>query len=643
MLNQQTEARTGPRHFNLARPSSKKTPRLARFCRTPILAHPPPEVPVIRRFATLLVLFAVPSVVAGQSAPLKGFDAYVAQAMKDWKVPGLAIAIVKNDSIVLMKGYGTRTMNTNEPVDEHTMFAIGSSSKAFTSTLVAMMVDAGKMRWDDQATRYLPDLQMFDPYVSKELTVRDLLTHRSGLARGDLMWYSGGYDRDEILRRVRFLRPTWSVRSRFGYQNIMYLAAGQAAAKAAGKSWDDLVRERIFTPLGMTESNTSTRALQGKANVATPHADVNDTLHVVPWHEIDNIGPAGSINSNVFDMIKWVRFQLNEGKVNGKPLVAAAALGETHTAQMVIPVGADAKALNPFTHLEAYGMGWFLQDYRGRELDQHGGNIDGMSAMVAIMPEEKLGMVILTNANGSPAPTLVLYRALDAFLGAPPRDWLAEQRKVYDKARTMAKEAEQKRIAARVPNTKPSLALEKYAGEYGDSLYGDVVFKMNDGKLTMKYGKGIDATLDHWHYDTFEARSANVMVGKLPTTFALDADGKVKSVDIAGIGTFGRRPDKADTTKTVALAGEAINRLAGTYVSQVPALTIEVTSVDGGLRLSVPGQPTFTLLADSPTRFRLTGPPAMPAGFFAEFQIENGVAKSMTLIQPQGNVTLQRK
>jgi CubicO group peptidase (beta-lactamase class C family) len=598
---------------------------------------------VRRRIAVALALLVTPALASSQSAPLQGFDGYVAQAMKDWKVPGLAIAIIKNDSIVMMKGYGTRTMNKNETVDEHTMFAIGSSSKAFTSTLVAMMVDAGKMKWDDPATRYLPDLQLFDPYVSRELTVRDLLTHRSGLTRGDLVWYAGGYDRDEILRRVRFLKPTWSVRSRFGYQNIMYLAAGQAVAKTAGKSWDELVKERIFTPLGMSESNTTVAALQGKTNVATPHADINDTLRVVPWHNIDNIGPAGSINSNVFDMIKWVRFQLDGGKANGKPLVAASALGETHTPQMIIPIGADAKSFNPYTHLQAYGMGWFLQDYRGRELDQHGGNIDGMTAMVAVMPEEKLGMVILSNANGSPAPMLVMYRALDQLLGAPQRDWLAEQKKIYDKAHAMAKEAEQKRIAARVPNTKPSLPLEKYAGEYADSMYGDIVFKMNNGKLMMTYGNTIDATLEHWHYDTFEAVATAATVGKLVTTFALGPDGKVKSVDVAGFGTFNRRPEKPDTSKGVVLAGEAVSRLTGSYVSQVPALTIEVSSTDGNLRLSVPGQPTYTLLADSPTRFRLTGPPGMPAGFFAEFQVEKGVAKTLTLIQPQGNLVLQRK
>jgi hypothetical protein len=423
----------------------------------------------------------------------------------------------------------------------------------------------------------------------------------------------------------------------------MYLAAGQAAARVAGRSWDDLVRERIFQPLGMTESNTSVKALEGKYNLATPHITINDTIRIVPYHDIDNIGPAGSINSNVADMIKWVRFQLDAGKVNGKSLVTASALGETHTPQMIVPVTADAKAANPFTHLESYGMGWFLQDYRGRELDQHGGNIDGMSAMVAVMPEEKLGMVVLTNANGSPAPTLVLYRAIDELVGAPPRDWIAEQKKVMDKARALAKEAEDKRIAGRATGTKPSLPIDQYAGVYTDSLYGNVTVTAKNGALAMKYGTMIDATLSHWHYDTFEATASALAIGKLMTTFALGGDGKLKTLDIAGLGTFSRKPDAADTTARVVLAGEAMAKLAGTYVSQIPALTVEVTVSDGKLHLSVPGQPVYTLVADSPTRFRLTGPPGMPAGFFAEFQLDGNTAKSMTLIQPQGNLSLTRK
>jgi hypothetical protein len=418
----------------------------------------------------------------------------------------------------------------------------------------------------------------------------------------------------------------------------MYLAAGQAAAKAAGTSWDDLVRERIFTPLGMTESNTSVRDLAGKQNVATPHTDVNDTLMTVPWHNIDNIGPAGSINSNVADMIKWVRFQLAQGKVGGKSLVSASALGETHTAQMTIPVSPDARQLNPYTHLEAYGMGWFLQDYRGRELDQHGGNIDGMSAMVAIMPEEKIGLVILTNANGSPVPTIAMNRVLDALLNEPARDWNAEYKKQFEKLRAQGKEAEQKRLAQRAMGTKPSLPLDQYAGVYSDSMYGDVSVRMDNGALRVKYGTAYDGALEHWHYDTFRATWQSRAMGPMFVTFALGADGKVRSLDFEGVGSFGRKPDAPDTTRKIVLAATEAGKLTGTFVSEAPALSIDV-SYDGDLKLTVPGQPVYTLLADSPTRFRLTGT-NIPAGFFLEYEMANGTVKTVRLVQPTPRPTL---
>jgi CubicO group peptidase (beta-lactamase class C family) len=595
------------------------------------------------RLRVLAVAFAVLSVPAAshsQKAPLTGFDAYVTKAMQDWKVPGLAIAIVKDDSVIFAKGYGTRTMGTQQPVDEHTIFAIGSSSKAFTATLVAMFVDEAKMRWDAPATEYLPSLELFDPYVAREITVRDLLTHRSGLARGDLMWYATDYDRDEILRRVRFLRPSWSMRSRYGYQNIMYLAAGQAAAKVGGKSWDDLVRDRIFVPLGMTASNTSTRPLGSVANVATPHGDINDTLRILPWHNIDNIAPAGSINSSVHDMSKWVRFQLAQGKVAGKALVSASALGETHTPQMVMALSADSKQINPFTHLSSYGMGWMLQDYRGREIRHHGGNIDGMSALVAFVPEEKLGFVVLTNANGSPMPSIAMYRALDAFLGAQPRDWSAEYLKVRTRQLAMAKETESKRLAQRVGGTKPSLSIDKYAGVYTDSMYGEARVRHDNGKLYASYGTMFEGELEHWHYDTFRATWKARNMGRSFITFALDSDGKVRGVEFENMTSFNRKPDAPDTTRRIVLAAAEAGRLTGTFVSQTPALTVEVAFVDGALRMTVPGQPTYTLLADSPTRFRLTGPPGMPAGFFAEYEISGTTVKALRLIQPTPRPTL---
>jgi CubicO group peptidase (beta-lactamase class C family) len=594
----------------------------------------------LRVLALALAVLVVPAASHSQKAPLTGFDAYVAKAMSDWKVPGLAIAIVKDDSVIFAKGYGTRTMGTQQPVDEHTIFAIGSASKAFTATLIAMYVDEGKMRWDAPATEYLPSLEMYDPYVARELTVRDLLTHRSGLARGDLMWYATDYNRDEILRRVRFLRPTWSMRSRYGYQNIMYLAAGQAVAKMAGKSWDDAVRERIFTPLGMTASNTSTRPLASIQNVATPHGDIDDTLRVLPWHNIDNIAPAGSINSSVHDMSKWVRFQLAQGKVAGKSLVSTSALGETHSPQMAVPLSADSKQINPFTHLSSYGMGWMLQDYRGREIRQHGGNIDGMSALVGFVPEEKLGFVVLTNANGSPMPSIAMYRALDAFLGAQPRDWSAEYLKVRTRQLAMAKETEAKRLAQRASGTKPSLTLDKYAGIYADSLYGDARIRHENGKLYASYGNMFDGELEHWHYDTFRATWKAVNMGKSFVTFALDADGKVRGVEFENLSSFNRKPDAPDTTRRVLLAASEAGKLTGTFVSQTPAMSVEVAYVDGALRLTVPGQPTYTLLADSPTRFRLTGPPGLPAGFFAEYEMNGSEVKTLRIIQPTPRPTL---
>ena len=249
--------------------------------------------------------------------------------MKEWHVPGLAIAIVKDDSVVYAKGFGVREVGKPERVDAHTIFAIGSNTKAFTSAAVGIMVDRKKMRWDDKVTSYLPDFQLHDPYVTREITIRDVLSHRSGLGRrGDMLWYGSSYDRDEILRRIRFLEPNSSFRSQFGYQNIMFLAAGQAMAKAAGKSWDDVIVSEIFRPLGMNESNTSTDSLRGKPDVATPHSIDGANVTPIPWRNIDNVAPAGSINSSVMDMTHWIRLQLDTGVYAGKKIVSARSLSE---------------------------------------------------------------------------------------------------------------------------------------------------------------------------------------------------------------------------------------------------------------------------------------------------------------------------
>ena len=448
-----------------------------------------------------------------------------------------------------------REVGKPAPVDERSLFAIGSSSKAFTSAAIAMLVDSGKVNLDAPATAYLPGFQLFDNYATREITVRDLLSHRSGLARGELLWYGSDYDRDEILRRVRFLPPTWSFRSQFGYQNIMYLAAGQIAAKVSGTSWDDVIRTHIFQPLGMTSSSTSISALAGQSDLAMPHAEVNDTVRAIPYRKIDNIGPAGSINSNAVDMAQWLRLQLGDGKIQGRQLISKRMVDEMHTPQTVIRAEGSWRMMNPSAHLMAYGLGWFLSDYEGRYMVQHGGNIDGMTALVAMLPEEKFGIVILSNMNGSQMPTTIMLRAFDMQLGRPAKDWSAEMRKQYEGMLKQARAAQARAESQHVSGTKPSLALSAYAGTYVDSLMGTVKVTESNGTLNFAFGPTWRGPLEHWHYDTFHLKLDTPVLGVVPVTFRLNAAGKVDDVvvDLAGQATFKRvqeRPARGSTAGT---------------------------------------------------------------------------------------------
>ncbi|MGQ0648954.1 MAG: serine hydrolase [Gemmatimonadaceae bacterium] len=502
-----------------------------------------------RGFFAVLVAGPVlcPDSAAAQSArePWTGLDTYIENARTTWKIPGIGLAIVRNDSLIYAKGYGVREAGKADPVTPQTVFAIGSSSKAFTAASIAMLADDKKVSLDASAATYIPGFQLYDTYATRELTVRDLLSHRSGLARGELSWYGSPFDRDEIVRRVRYLKPTWSFRSTFGYQNIMYITAGQVVAKVSGKSWDDFVRDRIFTPLGMASSSTTIRNLSSQRDVAQPHAEVGDTVRPIAWRNIDNAGAAGSINAPVTDMAQWVRLQLGRGTYGGKQLVSARMVDEMHQAHTVIRTDSAARVNNPESHLQAYGLGWFLQDYRGRLVVHHGGNIDGFSALVAMMPEEKFGIVLLTNMNGTPLPNVLMQKIFDLQLKAPARDWADEAWKRREAQRARAAQAQQRAASQRVANTKPSLPLSAYAGAYSDSLYGDLTIREEGGKLALSFGPMWNGVLEHWHFDTFRVRFDTPVLPPVPVTFRLNAAGKVDEVelDMAGAAMFKRRPD----------------------------------------------------------------------------------------------------
>ncbi len=583
------------------------------------------------------------SAVTAQSGPLQGFDAYVTRSMAAWRVPGLAVAVVHRDSVVLARGYGVRTLGKPDPVDEKTLFAIGSASKAFTATLVAMLVDQGKVKWDDPATQYLPGFQMYDPYATRELTVRDLLTHRSGLTAADLLLYDPRYTRDSILYRARYVKPTYSFRAHFGYSNIMYLAAGQLSARLLGSTWDDAVRERIFTPLGMAASNTSVTLLDRLPDVATPHDEIDDTVQAIPYFNLDAAAPAGSINSSIRDMAQWVRFQLAGGKVRGKPLLSAAAFEETHKPQTIVPLEGFWNLSAQDAHLLTYGMGWFLHDYHGRLIVQHGGNIDGMTALVALMPEEQTGLVVLTNLGPNDLTYALMYRVFDAYLKRPPKDWSASLLKADRELVAQAKQETKNREATRVAGTKPSLPLEQYAGTYSDSVDGDATVRREQGGLVLRYGSLV-ADLAHWQYDTFQAIWRQRRLGKMYVTFVLDSDGKVAEMRAVDLADFTRKPEPADTAPGIQLAPAELERYTGTFASSTLPVSAEVQVVGGQLKLTVPGQPIYTLVPMTATRFRLTGQ-EVPAGYFLDYTFTSDRVRQVTLVQPapQPSLTLSPK
>ncbi len=470
------------------------------------------------------LLLAAPAA-AQRANSLAGLDAYVAQAVKDWSVPGLAIAVVQGDSALFMKGYGVRELGKPDPITPNTLFSIGSNTKSFTAAAIGMLVDEGKMRWDDKVTRWLPGFQLYDPYVTREINLRDALSHRSGLGRrGDMNWLLAGYSRAETLRRIRYLPPSQSFRTENGYQNTMFLAAGEAAAAAAGMSWDDLVTQRILRALGMTRSNTSTKALAGESDVATPHGMRDGALKPIPWRNIDNIAPAGSLNSSVAEMTHYLRFINDGGTYEGKQLLKPATLNVIHTIHTVSPFMPDT--LFPSVHFRGYGLGWGLSDYRGRKVMQHSGGIDGNLSWMLVMPEEKIGIMILTNGDNHSVGPAVLYYVMDNLLAGSSRDWNAIMLKQFKTQAAAAKAREKQREASRAAESSPSRPLSAYAGTFADSLWGEIKVSVEGNRLLVE-GPGVaGGAMEHWQYETFRLTWKDEQFGKNDVTFSLDRDGK---------------------------------------------------------------------------------------------------------------------
>jgi len=474
--------------------------------------------------------------------PMAGFDAYVAKAVKEWEVPGLAIAVVKDDSVTFIHGYGVRTLGANDPVDEHTTFAIGSTTKAFTSYEVMLLADSGKLSLESRVADRYPAFQIQPAFASQELTVRDLLTHRSGIPSTDYLWYDTRLDFDQMAVKMRLAKPSYSFRTHFQYQNVTYALAGYIAARAAGTDWETLTRTRILDPLGMRETFTATDAAEAHGDIASAHFRVDDTIRVIQRYHTDNIAPAGSIYSSVADMSRWMRFLLDSARLAGKRTIPAPLFEELWRVQM--PVGADefyptARLTHP--HYTAYGLGWFLEDYRGEQVVFHTGSIDGMVAIVGLIPDRKLGVVVLANLDHAEVRHALMYTVFDRYLGGGTHDWSAEMNQMYSGFRRQRAQAEAEVVRKRVAGTRPSLPLAQYAGTYADPLYGSITVKLVNGKLAVT--DELDAgALDHWNYDTFVFVHAKRWLGKDLVTFTLGPDGRVTGLTPGEGIVYARQP-----------------------------------------------------------------------------------------------------
>lgn len=466
-------------------------------------------------------------------------DRIIETTRKMWEVPGVAVAIVHGDETVYIKGFGVKRHGAIDPVTPDTRFAICSASKAFTTAAMGLLVDEGKVRWDDPVRKHLPYFKLADPLADANVTLRDLASHRTGLASHDLLWDNSPWSRDEIARRIGLLPQSRPFRSEFLYSNIMFVVLGEVVGRIAGTTWEEFVTRRLLAPLGMKNSDFGAKDPTKSPEVATPHAHVNQKVEPVDWYKLDTVGPAGAINSSVRDLTRWMRLHLNEGTFEGKVLLKETTIHETHTPQMLIrnprtPVNAD-------TNLQAYGMGWYIYDYRGHLVIDHPGLIEGFSFTVLLLPVERYGVAILSNLGDQmpPMPAVLKRAIMDELLGLPPIERGVAALEIRRQAEDRLKKQLEQREVNRRKDTRPSLDTKEYVGVYEDPAYGIAQVREDAGRLTIDWNHW-HMPLEHHHFDAFrvtgERRFANMLV-----QFRLYPNGSIESVRFAGRDFFRQR------------------------------------------------------------------------------------------------------
>lgn len=604
----------------------------------------------MKQILTLLLATSVVSMAVSQGKTkqpdytkrLSGVEKELEKILADQKVAGYSVAVVYKDKIIYSKGFGYRDLENKKPVTPNTLFAIGSSTKAFTAAMLGQLEKDGKLKLDDLATTHLPQLTFKYDYMNTGITIRDMMCHRTGLSRFDYSWYMfNTSDRDSLIRRVKHMEPNVKLRQKWQYNNFMFLAQGMITEKITEKSWEDNIKERFFVPLKMTHSNTDIFTMQKDADFSLPYTlDEQFAVKKIPYYHINGMGPAGSINSSANDMGNWVSTWIMGGKFNGTEIIPGSYVREASSAQMVVSGG------QPKSHSDIqfsnYGLGWFLESYRGHYLVEHGGNIDGFSANVAFYPSDSIGIVVLTNQNGSEVPSIVRNLISDKLFALEPIPWNADAKKKLDEAMKMMQKVEKTSDSLQVKNTHLSHPLADYAGLYGNPAFSEFTISLKNDTL-FTFIAGEKAWLKHYHYDVFELKSVDQSDDSDGTddshfliNFGTASNGKIESVSM-DLGEPGKETVFNRQAIKVKLSGNDLSKYIGEY--DLEGQTIKIYLKGTILMVLVPGQPDYETVSVGNDTFDL----AIAKGYSIKFTVEEGNSKAVTFIQPNGKFTAKRK
>ena len=560
-----------------------------------------------------------------------GYESYVEKVMQDWNVQGCAIGIVKNGKMVYAKGFGYRNVKDKLPATEHTLFAIGSCTKAFTSAAACILMDQGKLDFDKPVINYIPDFKLYDDYVTEHITPRDMMSHRSGLPRHDLVWY-GAKDltRKELVYNMRYLEPSHGFREVWQYQNGMFLVTGYMIEQISGTSWEDFVKTNLLNPLEMSSTNFSVAESQKTSDYSLPYNEIKGEVKQIPFYDIDAIGPAGSINSNVVDMSNWMIMQLNTGKFNDKQIVQQSSLMQTQTPTMIIPGGMSDEVF-----YSSYGLGWMITAYRGHLRVEHGGNIDGFSADVALYPKDSIGIVVLTNMNNTQLNNVIRNYTIDKMLDLSEIDWNAKLLEGRKNAMKTAEEQKDKSDPNRVEGTEPTHPLEDYTGKYENPAYGTMEIFMKGDGLAGQYHT-FELSIKHYHYDVFEATPKDMEDQKIKLTFFYDSKGKVNKIT-APLEDGVKDIEFIKSVEEKKMEGTSLNKYTGNY--EISGMNLLVSLRGDKLILTVPGQPEYELLPTGENEFNFKD----LSGYSVKFNEDSGKVTEMVLNQPNGVFTAKKK